>query len=136
MSEYKKICPPCAGTGKIDTAGGTPRSLLELARQAQAARDKTAKLFPRNIFRDSAWDLMLELFVGAQERRSICVKELVLVSGETSTSALRRIDSLEEAGLLRRCHDSKDHRRVAVVLTPKGEESMSAMLSHLFLGDD
>jgi hypothetical protein len=136
MPQYKRICPPCAGTGEVDTAAGSLPSLLELARKTQVTRGKIAKLFPRNVFRDSAWDLMLELFVGAQEQRSVCVKQLVLVSGETSTSALRRIDSLEQAGLLRRCHDPKDQRRVSVILTPAGEEAMTAMLSHLFLGDE
>ena len=92
------------------------RSLPDLARQLQHMRAKAAKLFPRDVFRDSAWDMVLELFIAGQENRVICVKELIFVSGETSTSALRRIDRLEAAGLLSRSHDPDDHRRMAVTL--------------------
>ncbi|WP_436827218.1 winged helix DNA-binding protein [Sphingomonas sp. DT-207] len=76
--------------------------------------------------------MVLELFVAGQEKRAVCIKELILISGETSTSALRRIDRLETAELLRRAHDSGDHRRVVVTLTAKGEGAMSAMLQSLF----
>lgn len=108
-------------------------ALIDFARQTQAMRAKVAKIFPRDIFRDSAWDMMLELFVAARERRSVCVKQLVLISGETPTSALRRIDRLEEAGLLLRRTDPADHRRVMIELAPKGDEAMCAMLRNLFL---
>ncbi len=62
-------------------------SLLDLARQLQRMRAKAAKLFPRDVFRDSAWDMVLELFIAGQQHRVVCVKELIFVSGETSTSA-------------------------------------------------
>ncbi len=107
-------------------------SMLDLARRMQRARARMAKLFPRDVFRDSAWEMMLELFVAAQLKRVVCVKELILVSGEKSTSALRRIDRLELAEMLRRCHDPVDHRRHAVVLTAKGDAAMRAMLLSLF----
>ncbi|MGK6355440.1 MarR family transcriptional regulator [Sphingomonas sp. DT-207] len=113
--------------------GDQEYSLLDLARKMQLMRARMAKLFPRNVFRDSAWDMVLELFVAGRENRAVCVKELVLTSGETSTSALRRIDRLEAAELLRRSHDSADHRRVVVTLTLKGEEAMVMTLRNLFL---
>lgn len=111
----------------------TGPSLLDLARQTQAMRANTAKFFPRDVFRDSAWDMMLELFIADQQNRPICVKELILVSGESATSALRRIDRLEGAELLRRRTDPADHRRLAVTLTQRGTDAMSAMLRHLYM---
>ncbi|WP_322964065.1 MarR family transcriptional regulator [Sphingomonas fuzhouensis] len=113
-------------------------SLLELARQTQAMRANVAQFFPRDVFRDSAWDMMLELFIAEEQHRQLCVKELILVSGETATSALRRIDRLESTGLLRRQTDPADHRRLAVTLTQRGTDAMTAMLRHLYLttGDD
>jgi len=111
---------------------GSP-TLLDLARRLQRARAKFSGLFPRDVFRNSAWEMMLELFVAAQLDRMVCVKELILVSGEPSTSALRRIDRLEAAGLLHRSHDSSDHRRVAIALTDKGHSAMRTMLHNLFI---
>lgn len=107
------------------------QDLLELARRTQRMRARIAEILPRNVFRDSAWDIMLELFTAAEQKRVVCIKELILVSGETSTSALRRIDRLEAADLLCRSHDPNDHRRVSVALTPKGDEGMRAMLVSL-----
>lgn len=101
---------------------------LDLARKAQRMQADVARVLPRGVLRDSVWDMLLELFVAAQEYRLLCVKQLILVSGETSTSALRRIDRLEQAALIRRRCDPDDHRRVAVELTQKGEEAMSVML--------
>ena len=54
------------------------------------------------------------------------------MSGESTTSAMRRIDRLQEAGLLSRRPDPTDHRRVRVRLTGKGYAAMAAMLEHLF----
>ncbi|MBB4616506.1 MarR family transcriptional regulator [Sphingomonas abaci] len=115
---------------------GAPRTLLDMARQTQTMRATVAAFFPRDIFRDSAWDMMLETFVAGEEGRNLCVKQVILVSGETSTSALRRIDRLEAAGLMARRVDPADHRRVSVTLTVKGHDAMAAMLRSLFVTGD
>lgn len=107
--------------------------LHDLARHMQFMRTKIIPLFPRDVLRDSALDMLLELFVAQFRNRDVCIKELIIVSGETSTSALRRIDRLEASGMLRRRPDPADHRRVAVALTEKGDDAMRAMLHHLFL---
>jgi DNA-binding MarR family transcriptional regulator len=114
-----------------DTVSVAP--LVQLARQAQRMRAIVIRLFPRDVFRDSAWDMLLELFIAGQQNRVICTKELIFVSRETHASALRRIDRLEEAGMLLRHQDTSDHRRVIVSLTHKGEEAMSAMLRSLII---
>jgi DNA-binding MarR family transcriptional regulator len=106
---------------------------LDLARHMQFMRTKIIPLFPRDVLRDSVLDMLLELFVAQLKKRSVCIKELIIVSGETSTSALRRIDRLEASDMLRRCPDPADHRRVGVALTQRGEDAIRAMLHHLFL---
>lgn len=102
----------------------TSAALLAIAIRMRRARERVRMLFPSDLFRDSAWDMMLELFIAQGQRRHLCVKELILVSGESSSSALRRIDGLQGAGLIARRHDARDHRRIWVELTDKGHTAM------------
>ncbi|HUD91872.1 MAG TPA: MarR family transcriptional regulator, partial [Sphingobium sp.] len=60
-------------------------SLLALARQTQQARINCCQHFPKHVFRDSAWDIMLELFAVAEEGHSLCVKDVMAISGESAT---------------------------------------------------
>jgi DNA-binding MarR family transcriptional regulator len=107
-------------------------SLLARAQQARQLRSAMSKLGPRDLFVDPAWDMMIELFIAAEQRRTLCVKDLILLSGESSTSALRRIDRLQASELIARQLDRADHRRIRVELTPRGRTAMAAMLEHLF----
>lgn len=112
------------------------QELLRMARHARDSRKRIEPLFPKNIFRDSAWDMLLELFIATQQNERLCVKDLVQLSGDSSTSAIRRIDQLEGAGFLRRQIDDQDQRRVWVRLTEKGYQALATMLRHLFdVGD-
>ncbi|MEC3950781.1 MarR family transcriptional regulator [Sphingobium sp. HWE2-09] len=107
-------------------------SLLALARQTQQARANCSQHFPKHVFRDSAWDIMLELFIVAEEGGSLCVKDTMAISGESATGTLRRIESLEAAQLVVRRYDPRDHRRMLVELSKRGREAMISFLHHLF----
>lgn len=85
------------GSSNPDLSG---TSLLALARQTQQARINCSEHFPKHVFRDSAWDIMLELFAVAEEGRFLCVKDIMAISGESATGTMRRIESLEEAELV------------------------------------
>ncbi|MEC3910178.1 MarR family winged helix-turn-helix transcriptional regulator [Sphingobium sp. CR2-8] len=107
-------------------------SLLSLARQTQQARINCSQHFPKNVFRDSAWDIMLELFIVAEEGGRMCVKDTMAISGESATGTIRRIEGLEEAKLIVRRYDPVDHRRMLVELSGKGRAAMVSFLHHLF----
>ena len=107
-------------------------SLLALARQTQQARINCCQHFPKHVFRDSAWDIMLELFAVAAEGNALCVKDVMAISGESATGTIRRIESLEEANLIVRRCDTRDHRRMLVELSEKGRAAMISYLHHLF----
>jgi len=106
--------------------------LLARARQARQLRARMSHFLPRDLLVDPAWDMMIDLFVAAGTGERLYVKDLTLMSGESTTSAMRRIDRLQEAELLSRHPDPTDHRRVRVRLTGKGYTAMAAMLEHLF----
>jgi len=108
------------------------RQLVEGARQLLQARIKMAELVPKGLFRDPAWDMMLELFISGEEGGILFVKQLMIASGESSGAAMRRIDRLENADLIERIPDPLDHRRVIVRLTDRGRSAMIAMLQHIF----
>lgn len=125
-------------TPPIHLEGARPGQddLLRMARHARDSRKRIEPLFPKNLFRDSAWDMLLELFIAMQQNERLCVKDLIQLSGDSSTSAIRRIDQLEGASFLRRQADGDDQRRVWVRLTEKGYQALAAMLHHLFdVGD-
>jgi len=111
---------------------GRPLNLAEAAQRFINMRNECAPLLPKNMFRDVAWDLMLELFLAAETGYSPFIKQLQSIAEEPMANAMRRIDHLEECGLLRRRQDDDDHRRVHVSLTNKGYTAMANMLRHLY----
>lgn len=118
-----------AAAKAADAAGG---ELLEGARQLLQARLKMARIVPKGLMRDSAWDMMLELYISGEEGGISYVKQLILTSGESPAAAMRRIERLEEAGFIERFIDPLDRRRVIVRLSERGHAAMFAMLEHVF----
>lgn len=115
-----------------DTGTVTDKRLVEGARQLLQARIRTAKLFPKGILRDAAWDMLLELFISGEEGGFLYVKQLMIASGESVAGSMRRIERLEEADFITRNSDPLDQRRVIVRLTERGRTAMISMLRHIF----
>ena len=89
-----------------------------------AARADREAIFEGGLFSDPAWEMLLDLAFAEATGRSISVTSLCLASGASTTTALRRIDDLQEAGLLERVPDPADRRRILVTMTLKGREKM------------
>lgn len=104
---------------------------LAKARQLLAARKRLAKIMPRNLFRDSAWDVMLELYIGTAQQIDIYVKQAIIASGECPATAMRIITRLEQSGFLIRKDDESDQRRVVVSLSPAGMAAMEMLLENV-----
>lgn len=98
---------------------------VELARQTYEDRRRRNKIFQsEELFGEPAWDILLDLFIAAKERRRVSVTSACIGSAVPSTTALRWISILERQGLLSREADPGDARRVYVRLSPKGYEAM------------
>ena len=91
-----------------------------------AARADRDAIFQAGLFSDPAWDMLLDLAVAEATGRPISVTSLCIASGAPTTTALRRIEDLKEAGLLDRIPDPQDRRRVLVHLTEEGRKRMEA----------
>lgn len=112
--------PRAASPGSIDWA--------EYLRVLLAAQADRSAIFEPNLFGDPAWEMMLDLMMSEAHRREISVTSLCLASGVPTTTALRRIDDLMEAGFVAKHPDPHDKRRIMVRLTPLGRERMEAFV--------
>lgn len=98
---------------------------VELARQTYDDRRRRTKIFrSEDLFGEPAWDILLDLFIAAKERRRVSVTSACIGSAVPSTTALRWITILEKQGLLVREADPGDARRVYVKLSARGYAAM------------
>jgi hypothetical protein len=98
---------------------------LELARQTYDDRRRRTKIFRTDaLFGEPAWDILLDLFIAAKERRRVSVTSACIGSAVPSTTALRWIAILEKQGFLVREADPGDARRVYVKLSARGYAAM------------
>ncbi|MBK3736577.1 response regulator [Azospirillum brasilense] len=110
------LCDDATETGVPDSLG-----ILTAIRRKRAAREK---FFPKGLFEDPCWDMLLDLMINHLQGRRISVSSLCIASGVAQTTALRRITDLHDRGLVRRIADDKDGRRVFIELTEEGVAAM------------
>ena len=109
----------------------TDRHLINGAMRLLETRFKIAHALRHSPLHNTDWAMLLELFVGSQHS-TIYVKQLILISGESSTAAMRRIVRLEEDGLITRHPDHHDRRRVIVQLSDQGFATVRMLLQNIF----
>lgn len=113
-----------AAASRTTVTTARPNYLKALV-SARADRDA---IFQAGLFSDPAWDMLLDLAVAEATGRPISVTSLCIASGAPTTTALRRIEDLKDAGLLDRIPDPQDRRRVLVHLTEEGRKRMEAFV--------
>lgn len=104
---------------------GEPGSLLEddvrwlrCARRTYRNRRSRAALFgDESLFGEPAWDLLLDLFIAAKERKRVPVTSACIGAAVPTTTALRWLALLEERGHVLREADPDDARRIFVRLS-------------------
>lgn len=92
-------------------------------------RHDRAKFMPGKLFREPAWDILLELYAAELDNQRMSITRLNRRSGIPATTVLRSLAALEAAGLVRRSEDPTDLRRVFVSLTLAGDEAMNAFFA-------
>ncbi|MBP2290322.1 response regulator transcription factor [Azospirillum rugosum] len=101
-----------------------PNDHLSILQAIQRKRAARGKFFPKGLFEDPCWDMLLDLMINHLQGRRISVSSLCIASGVAQTTALRRIADLHDRGLVRRIADDKDGRRVFIELTEAGAAAM------------
>ncbi|MGE0724246.1 MAG: response regulator [Alphaproteobacteria bacterium] len=94
--------------------------------QSRQARDRH---FPHHLFADPAWDMLLDLTHAKLSAKEISVSSVCLAAGVPQSTALRRLQDLERAGLVRRRRDRDDRRRIFVELTEDAMQRIFRFLS-------
>lgn len=104
----------------------------EVARSAYRERRRRHDVFnDPNLFGEPAWDILLDLFIAAKERKRLPVTSACIGAAVPATTALRWLTVLEEKGLILRENDLSDARRVFVRLSTDGYEKMVSYFSDI-----
>lgn len=99
-------------------------ALLERAAQKYVNRRLRHRFFPAELFGESAWDLLLDLFQARLEDKMITVTSACIAADVPVSTALRWIGLLEQHGLVERSRNVSDQRSTWVRLTDRAAAAM------------
>lgn len=138
MNSMIRLDPPSAAGEVVPLPPGSDApAALQLVKRLYGIRRLRDQVFggTAEVFRDPAWDLMLDLFAARLEGRRTSISSAALVACIPQTTAIRLVDHLVARGMLRRIPDEHDGRRCFLELTPDAEERMCSFLSLLATED-
>lgn len=128
-AEAGRIADQLARLAAEQRAGPDPIAVdARLVRRIIKLRRDRERYFPAEIFADPAWDMLLDLTAARLEGKRVPVSSLCIAAAVPTTTALRWIRSLTEAGLLDRYTDPSDARRSHIEIA---ETAATAMLTYL-----
>ena len=102
--------------------------LIKRARAAVERRKRRAAIFHRGMFGEPAWEMLLSLYV-SHDGQCESIEGLRQTAEVTLTTALRWLDYLEGAKLIRRLEHRFDKRRVSIEITEKGRDMLDLYFS-------
>lgn len=114
-------------TIRSEGAGPGPAELKSKARALISDRKRRARFFGRGMLGEPAWDMLLRLYVA--EKGLLTIRDLIVMTEEPKTTALRWISYLENKGFVRRRPDSVDRRLIDIELLDRGRELLDAYFS-------
>lgn len=114
----------------VSAARTAPRLRPEaLARAAIDSRRRITAFFPEELFADPARDLLLELFIAAEQGKEVPVSSACIAAAVPTTTAMRWIAALRKGGLVSAVPDPQDGRRTHLTLTPDARGRMRSYLT-------
>lgn len=91
--------------------------LVQVARRISQLRRKRDAMLAPVIFADPEWDILLDLFAEGGFGRTVSISSLCIAAAVPTTTAVRCINAMIDAGVLLKSRDPADARRVLVALT-------------------
>ena len=111
-----------------------PEISAELVDWVIEARRRRAHYFQSDLFADPAWDMLIDLLKAEIRGQRVSVSSLCIAAGVPTSTAVRWINSMTEAGLFVRDRDPNDLRRVFVELSPEASKALRRYFTELNLG--
>jgi DNA-binding MarR family transcriptional regulator len=99
----------------------------EYVERMRRLRLKRNQVIGAQLFRDPAWDMLLDLFASHERGERVSVIALALASGVPQSTALRTIQRLEDKGMIVREGDPDDLRRSWVRAAPEVLSGIATM---------
>ena len=126
--------PPAAVTSAAVAPPAQPSNPISARRLAltklRGVRRLRGRFLPAHLFADPSWDMLLDLYDAELAAAQVSVTLLSASSSLPLTTALRRLDVLEEQGLVSRFEDPSDRRKTLVRLTGQGLDAMEKFFTH------
>ncbi len=119
-----------AGERRIASGGPLPVTAVQV-RAIIKARRLRERFFPAALFADPVWDMLLDLTAARLEAKPVAVSSLCLAAAVPTTTALRQIKALCDAGMFVRRTDRQDARRTFIELNETSAQSMVDYLGSL-----
>ncbi|HEY0147376.1 MAG TPA: MarR family winged helix-turn-helix transcriptional regulator [Allosphingosinicella sp.] len=111
---------------RVDAPG--PPAPGAAAQALLGARRHRGEMLGAQLFADPAWDMLLALFVAAEQGESFSVSRLCAAAAVPQTTALRWLEQLEQNKLVIRAADATDARRTLISIAPDAREKMRILL--------
>ncbi|WP_171127485.1 winged helix DNA-binding protein [Sphingomonas sp. ID1715] len=119
VAAYSPFPVAAGGAGEEELDADKVRALIRVRR----LRDQ---FFPKDLFADPAWDMLLDLMAARLEQSRVAVSSLCIAAAVPATTALRWIRTLTEHGLFVRRHDTEDGRRIFIELSDGAADALAA----------
>lgn len=114
--------------GSVAILSDDHETLRAIALSSYGTRRARKRQFPKQLFGEPAWDMLLDLYINQKGQRAVSVSSLCIASMVPATTALRYISMLEQNGLLKKTPAEHDRRLSLVELTDEGYEAMEEYL--------
>lgn len=120
--------------GLAEIAGhASDMSLADRARAVYAARRRRDAMLgtAAALFHDPAWDILLDLFIQAEDHQIVSVSSACVGACVAHTTALRCLKAMERKGIVSFRRDPFDKRRHFVGLTVETHRRMASWLAEM-----
>ena len=107
---------------------GALSDLALWALEHYCARRRRERFLPKDLFRDPAWDVLLDLYIAEAENRSVRITSACRVASHSTSTGLRWIANLEARHLVERSPDLSDGRASFIRLSDQGWQQMTRFL--------